>query len=131
MAKVALNAAIPWEIAIRGDAAMVTTELEGLDLARLEIKGSASTIEVDLPAPTGLVPVHIGGAASSIAVRRPADVAARVHLKGWVSTFTFDDQRFSNFGNNERLQSPGYATAEQRYDIEVASSASTIKITAE
>ena len=130
VADVTLNGAIPWEIAIRGDAAEVTTELEGIDLARLEIKGSVSTIQVDLPTPTGPVPVHIGGAASSIAVRRPAQVAARVHLKGWVSTFAFDEQRFTNFGKNERLQTPGYATAEQRYDIEVASSASSVNITA-
>ncbi len=129
-AEVTLNAAILWEIAVQGNALDVTTDLTGLDLARLELKGSVSMIHIELPAPTGQVPVYLGGAASSITVRRPAGVAARVHLKGWVSTFTFDDQRFSNFGNNERLQSADYPTADRRYDIEVASSASTISITA-
>ena len=56
---------------------------------------------------------------------------ARVHLKGWASTFIFDDQTFGNLGNDVRLQSPGYDTTAQHYDIEVASSASMVTITAE
>lgn len=129
-AEIALNTAIPWEIAIQGNALNITTDLDGVELARLELKGNVSMIHVELPAPKGQVPVLIGGAASEIAVHRPEGVAARVHLKGWVSTFRFDEQHFSNIGNNQRLQSPSYTTAEQRYDIEVASSASTVSITA-
>jgi hypothetical protein len=62
-------------------------------------------------------------------VRRPAGVAARVHLKGWVSTFDFDNQMFSDVGNNVRLQSPGFDPTAPYYDIEVASSASMVTIT--
>ena len=61
----------------------------------------------------------------------PQGVAARVHLKGWASAFVFDDQRFSNLGNDVRLQSPDYEATTPGYDIEVASSASTISITSE
>jgi hypothetical protein len=45
------------------------------------------------------------------------------------SAFVFDDQTFSNVGNDVRLQSPGYETATRGYDIKVASSASMVTIT--
>ena len=62
-------------------------------------------------------------------VRRPPGVAARVHLKGWASTFVFDDQRFSYLGNDVRLQSSGFEPTAPYYDIEVTSSVSTVTIT--
>ncbi len=129
-AEVTLNAAIPWQIVIQGGASDITGELGNLDLAGLEVKGGMSMIRLDLPVPSGTVPIRISGGASEIDIRRPAGVAARVHLKGWASQFIFDDQSFGNLGNDVRLQSPGYDATAQRYDIEVASSASMVTITA-
>ena len=79
--------------------------------------------------PTGVIPIRISGGASEIIVRRPVGVAVRAHLKGWVSTFVFDDQTFSNMGNNARLQSADFDPTAPYYDIEVASSASMVTIT--
>lgn len=128
-AEVTLNSTIPWRIVLQGGGSAITAELGKLDLAGLKVKGGYSMIHLQLPAPSGVVPVQISGAASDITVRRPAGVAARVHLKGWVSVFDFDNQRFSDMGNDVRLQSPGYDAASDRYDIEVSSSASMVTIT--
>ncbi len=129
VAEIALNIAIPWSIAIQGGASEVTAELRGLNLAGLEVKGGLSTIRLELPTPEGKVPIRISGGASEIIVQRPAGVAARAHLKGWVSHFVFDDQTFSDMGNNVWLQNPGFDPIAPRYDIEVASSASMVTIT--
>jgi DNA-binding MarR family transcriptional regulator len=129
-AVVALSVAIPWWIVIQGGASEIEASLGRLNLAGLEVKGGVSMIRLDLPAPTGRVPIRISGGASEITVARPADVAARAHLKGWVSTFVFDDQTFSDVGNNVRLQSSSFDPTASYYDIEVASSASTVTITA-
>jgi DNA-binding MarR family transcriptional regulator len=128
-AEVTLSRAIPWQITIQGGTSIITAELSDLNLAGLEIKGGMSMIRLELPVPSGLVPIRISGGASDITVRRPIGVAVRAHLKGWVSTFVFDDQIFSDVGNDVRLQSPGYEAAAPRYDIEVASSASMVRIT--
>jgi DNA-binding MarR family transcriptional regulator len=130
-AEVSLNAAIPWRILIQGGAYDLTAELRGLDLAGLEMKGGQSMIRLNLPVPSAVVPIRISGGASEISIRRPADVAARVHLKGWASEFVFDEQRFSNLGNDVHLQTPGYKGMTPGYDIEVASSVSMVTITAE
>jgi hypothetical protein len=130
-ADVTLNGAIPWQIAIQGGGSEIAAELGGLDLAGVEIKGGYSMIHLSLPAPVSMVPIRISGAASDIQIHRPAGVAARVHLKGWAMAFTFDDQQFSNMGNDVRMQSPDFKEAAQGYDIEVAASVSAVVITTE
>jgi DNA-binding MarR family transcriptional regulator len=129
-AEVTLSTAIPWRISIQGGISDVTAKLGHLNLAALEVKGGLSMISLELPVPSGVVPIRISGGASTVIVRRPAGVAARVHLKGWASHFIFDDQTFSDVGNNVRLQSPGYEASAPCYDIEVSSSVSMVTITA-
>ena len=129
VAEVALNTTIPWQIVIQGGAAEVVGELSGLNLAGLEVKGGLSTIRLELPIPGDVVPIRISGGASEIIVRRLVGAAARVHLKGWASHFVFDDQTFSNMGSDVRLQSSDFDVAAPHYDIEVASSVSTVTIT--
>ena len=128
-AVVTLNAALPWWIVIQGGASVVEARLDGLNLAGLEITGGLSMTHLELPDPSGVVPIRISGGASEILVRRPVGVAARAHLKGWVSAFIFDDQTFSDMGNNVWLQSSGFDPTTSYYDIEVASSASMVTIT--
>jgi len=129
-AEVTLSAAIPWWVAIQGGASQVEALLDGLDLAGLEIKGGLSMVRLELPMPSAVVPIRIIGGASQVTVRRPAGVAARVHLMGWASEFAFDDQNFSAVGNDVRLQSPGYDGTAPCYDIEVMGAASMVTITA-
>ncbi len=128
-AEVTLSAAIPWQIVIQGGALEVNAELGGLDLASLVVKGGVSMIRLDLPMPSGVIPIQISGGASEITIHRPAGIAARAHLKGWASTFVFDDQSFGNVGNDLRLQSADFDPTAPYFDIEVASSASTVTIT--
>ena len=128
-AEVVLNAAVPWQIELKGGASEVVAELTGLDLSGLEVRGGASSFRVELPEPSGTVPVRIAGGASEIVVRRPPRVAARVRLKGWASQLTFDDQTFGAVGSDVRLQSPGYEDAAGRYDVEISGSASDLTLT--
>ena len=128
-AEVTLSVAIPWQILIQGGASDVTAELGGLNLASLEVKGGLNMVRLELPVPSGVVPMRISGGASKVVVRRPAGVAARVHLQGWASELVFDEQTFSAVGNNVRLQSSDFEPTAPYYDIEVASSASMVSIT--
>lgn len=128
-AEVSLNAAIPWQIAIQGGASDITAELGSLDLTGLEVKGGLNSVRLGLPVPSGVVPIRISGGASEITIRRPAGIAARVHLKGWASGFVFDDQTFKGVGNDVRLQSSGYEATAPYYDIEISGSASQATIT--
>ena len=130
-ADVALNPTIPWRIAVQGAGTVIEAELGGLRLAGLEIKAGGSMIRLALPALTDVVPVVIDGSASDIRVRRPAGVAARVHLTGWSTVLTFDGENFTGLGANQRLLSANYTKTAPHYEIEVTTSASMVTVTDE
>lgn len=129
VAEIALSVAIPWRIAILSGAVEVEAELSSLNLAGLEIKGGFSKILLDLPSPSGVVPIQIMGGAPEIIVRRPVGVAASVTVQGWVSGLVFDEQTWSGVGNNARLQSRGFDPTAPGFDIEIASYANILTIT--
>jgi hypothetical protein len=128
-AEIALNAAVPWRIELRNGASDTTADMRGLTLAGLEIRGGASSVTVRLPAPTGTIPVRIAGGASEITIDRPPGVEVSIRLKGWAAHLTFDNQSFDAVGTDGPLQSPGYADATRRYDIEVDGGASDLTVT--
>lgn len=128
-AVIVLNVAVPWQIVVQGGAAEITAELGGLDLASVEVKGGSRSIRLELPVPRSRIPIQISGGAAEVTVRRPPDVAARIHLKGWATTLIFDGQTFNDVGNDVRLQSPGADPAAPCYDIEVVGSVSQVSIT--
>ena len=129
VAEITLSTAIPWQIALKGGGAEMTAELGGLDLLEIEANGAGSMFSVDLPKPSRVVPIRLGGGGSIFTVRRPPSVAARVQMKGWGSLVDFDDQTVSGMSSDGWLQSPNYEGAAQRYDIETSGSGSMITIT--
>ncbi len=128
-AVVALSAALPWRIALQGGAAEAVAELRGLKLGGLEVKGGFNTIRLDLPVPSGMVPVRFAGGASEIIVQRPIGIAARINFKGWASELTFDGQTFSVAGTISQLQSPGFDPTGPGFDIEITSYVNRVTIT--
>ena len=128
-ADLALSTAIPWQIVIQGGAAEVAAELGNLNLAALEIKGGFSTIHLDLPMPSSVVPIQITGGASEITISRSTGIAAQINLKGWISKLIFDDQTLSGVGNNTRLQSPNFAPTTPHYAIKITSYANKVTLT--
>jgi DNA-binding MarR family transcriptional regulator len=128
-AEVILSTVISWQINLQSGASEITAELGDLNLASLELKGGAHMARIELPAPSGIVPIRISGGAVDTVIRRPAGTAARVHLKGWATEFVFDDQTFNAVGNDVRLQSRNFDPDGPYYDIDIDSSVSQFTIT--
>src|SRR6266540_6459124 len=80
-AEVTLNVAIPWQIVIQGGASDVSAELGGLDLASLVVKGGLSSIRLELPVPSGVVPIRISGGASEIIMPDREDQPFEAYLR--------------------------------------------------
>jgi DNA-binding MarR family transcriptional regulator len=130
-AEVTLSTAIPWQIALKGGGAQITAELGGLDLRELEAQGVGSTLHIELPAPTCVVPIRLDGSGSVFTIRRPRGVAARAQLKGWGAGILFDKQTVSEMSADMRAQSPDYDDAALSYDIEMAGSGSMMTVSAD
>jgi DNA-binding MarR family transcriptional regulator len=125
---VALNGSMTWAIAVRGGVSKLTAELGSLQLRSLEVRGGASDVAVSLPRPSGTVRVAFHGGASRVALHRPPGVAARMRIGGGGSNVAFDVQRLGAVRGETVLQSPDYATAEDRYDITVSGGASQLAV---
>lgn len=126
--EIALNASILWEIALRGGASQLDADLGGLRLRALEINGGASRVEVTLPRPEGAVAIRVGGGASRLTLHHPEGVALRVHVGGGVSRLVLDEQRFGAIGGGMHWQTPDYAGATDRYEIEIVGGASVLTL---
>jgi hypothetical protein len=126
--EVTLNAAVPWEVEVRGGAYKVEADLSGLKLTSFVLTRGLSDVDLTLPEPSGVVPVRLTGGASEVNIRRPAGVEARLSMIGGVSKLTFDEQSFDAVGGKLRLRSPGYDSVSDRYEIEVSGGASKVTV---
>ncbi len=125
-ADIALNTSIPWQIEIRGGAALISADLTGIDLVDLTVSYGMSSVDLILPVPSGSVPLRVSGGASSVTIQHPAGVPVRVSFSGWASAIQFDAEIVSGLRNDLQLQSTGYEAATARYDIEISGNASMV-----
>lgn len=126
--EVTLNAAVPWEIDVRGGAAQTEADLAGLELSSFILIGGISGLNLTLPHPSGIVPIRLTGGAARVCIRRPEGVEARLSVNGSVSKLTFGEQSFGALAGKVQLQSPGYHGATARYEIEVSGGASELTV---
>lgn len=128
--KLTLNAAIPWSILLRGGISKLEADLRGLALESLEIRGGLSHATFHLGRPAGTVPLRLTGGSHRLLIRRPADVPVCVRVSGGANRLALDSMFFGAIGGHSRVESPEYAGASDRYDVEVTGGASSFTIDA-
>jgi DNA-binding MarR family transcriptional regulator len=126
-ARLTLNGSVRWDVAIRGGVAELRADLGAVALRSFDLGGGAGEVTFALPAPAGAVPVVVAGGASRIAVQRPAGVAARLQVAGGVGKLAFDAHRLGDVGA-VRLETPGCASAADRYEITVSGGARQVVV---
>ena len=125
----ALTPRLPWALELRGGLSAFRADLRTLDLRSLQVLGGASDVSVSLPRPSGTVLVRLVGGASDVLFRRPAGAEARLRVTGGAASLTFDAQRLGAVGGTVRLETPGWATATDRYDFEITGGAAGLEVT--
>jgi DNA-binding MarR family transcriptional regulator len=126
-ADLALSAAVPWSIEVRGGTSHLRGELAQVPVRQVEFSGGASRIELNLGRPVGIVPIRVTGGASDVRVRRPADVPVRLVVHGGASSVELDEQRIGGT-SGVRLESGSASGAADLYTIEVTGGVSDIKV---
>ncbi|GAB4588586.1 hypothetical protein [Nocardia sp. IFM 10818] len=127
-ADIALNPAIPWRIEIGHGVSGMTADLRPLRVTEITVNGGAGNVDLLLGRPQGTVPVRFGAGVSRVGITRPRDVGVLAVVRGGASRFRLDDQKFGALGGETRLESPDYAAAADRYDIEIGGGASRLTI---
>ncbi len=127
-ADVRLSPSASWAIEIRGGVSHWDSDLRNLELTGIEVRGGVSKVELRLPRPTGSSIIRISGGASQLTLRRPAGVPARLQIGGGASKLELDAQYLGAVGGPVRLETPEYASAQERYDVEIGGGASQIRV---
>jgi hypothetical protein len=100
-----------------------TVDLEDVRLTDATINAGASNLTLVLPRPSGEVPIRVSAGASSVNVKIPDGVEARVTSSGVLVNMSSVNPRLG--GGN---QTAGYATARDRVSVSITSGAGTVTI---
>jgi DNA-binding MarR family transcriptional regulator len=123
-----ITTAVPWEIELKGGMWQLEADLRGIELRSLAVGGGASDAEIWLPAPSGVVPVRLSGGASQVKIHRPAGTALRAALSGGASQLVFDGKALGSAAGRSHVESPGFAQAQDRYEVRFSGGASQLSI---
>jgi hypothetical protein len=128
----ALSTERPWEVSAPDGVTGLDADLSSGRLAALRVGHGGGTVRLRLPRPTGTVPVAVAGGAREVIVFRPQGVMVRVATSGDVARVIIDGGRpIGPLAGNTTVEPPGYALAEDRYDISVSGGCESVLVATE
>lgn len=128
----ALSTSRAWDINAPDGVSALDADLSTGRLVALRVGHGGGTVRLRLPRPTGTVPVTIAGGAREVIVFRPEGVMVRVATSGDVARVIIDSGRpIGPLAGNTTVEPPGYALAEDRYDISVSGGCDSVLVATE
>jgi hypothetical protein len=119
---------VPVTLELTGGAGTFNLDLRTTQLKELRATNGAATMEIDLPKPSGNVPVRITGGASTVTVSLGGAEASVDVTGGLTALHAPGGVDGGTFAGREHWQSQGYDTAKDRFTITVTGGASTINV---
>jgi hypothetical protein len=126
---VGLSGEVPLDMRLEGGASRTRLDLSDTKLRRLELKSGASETTVTLPRAAGVTDVRAEAGAASLTFVVPTGVAARIRAKMGLGSSQVDEARFPRMGDS--YQSPDYATAENRVDLDIQGGVGSVRVRGE
>lgn len=124
-----LSTTRPWDISAPDGVAALDADLSSGRVVALRLGHGGGTVRLRLPRPTGTVPVSVSGGAREVIVFRPEGVMVRVATSGDVGRVIIDSGRpIGPLAGNTTVEPPGYALAEDRYDISVSGGCESVLV---
>ncbi|HEY4915229.1 MAG TPA: DUF5668 domain-containing protein [Candidatus Dormibacteraeota bacterium] len=121
-----INSSIPWTITSNGGASTETFRLGSVPLKSMEINTGASSEDITLGTPSGVVPISINGGALTVNLHRPPGTGASVNVSGGVVSLNFDGRQNHAIGNLQQSSGSGTDT----YRVEVNGGGCTVTMDA-
>ena len=125
---IVLHPAVEWTLAIRGGLAHFDLDLSAGAVARIDIHGGCSDVQVELPMPRAAVPIRIAGGVSQLLVQRPADAGVALATSGGIAALWLDDQHFGAIGGSARLETRNSVPGAPRYELQIQGGAADLAI---
>ncbi len=124
--KIALSRTPRLSLKLNGGAADMKLDLRDLQAKDLELNIGAAKAEVIMPASAGEVNGRIDGGAANIEIVIPEGTAARIVSRSGLSSFDMDTRRFPK--SDGAYQSPDYATAKNRINLDFRVGAASVSV---
>lgn len=117
---------IPLDILLKTGASESVLDLGDSLVRSLRVETGASSTTIHCPQRAGYTRMDLHSGAASIDVGVPQGIAARIEVKGALSSTNIDRSRFPQSGNI--YQSPDYLSAANRVDIQIESGVGSVTI---
>lgn len=124
--EIGLTAEVPLDLRLDGGASRARIDARDLKLRSLEVHTGASDTQVLLPRAAGMTSVRAEAGAASLTFEVPLGVAARIRAKMALGSSQVDQTRFPSTAGG--FESPDYATAENRVEIDVSGGVGSVKV---
>lgn len=122
----ALSDRVPLALELETGANDAHLDLTELRVTDLRLKTGASSTQVRLSAQAGHTRVSVESGAASLRLEVPGGVAARIRTTGALSSTDIDTTRFPRSAGG--YESPDYAVAENKVDIDVEAAVGSVDI---
>lgn len=119
---------VPLRLRVETGAADAELDLTRLRLAELRLRTGASETRVVLPAAAGVTLVDAEGGAAAIHFRVPDGVAARIRTSIALGSSDVDLARFPRTASGEAWESPDFATAANRVEVNVRGGIGSVSV---
>lgn len=123
---VGLTGERPLDLRVDTGASQAFLDLGDLLVRSLDVRTGASETRVRLPFAAGATTVHAEAGAASLVFEVPAGVAARIRTRVALGSSQVDESRFPRIGDS--FQSPDYASATNRVDIDVQGGVGSVRV---
>lgn len=121
-----LSPAVPLSLDFEVGAAETRIDLTELKVGNLRLQTGASSTEIQMPARAGHTWAKISSGAASVEICIPEGVAARIKASGALADVQVNTSRFPR--GEGGYQSPDFATAANRVEIEAETGVGALKI---
>lgn len=128
--EVTLAGTVSWDISVEGGALRLAADLRDLSLSSVHIAGGVSQAMVQLPKPSGTIAVTIDGGVDRLHVERPYSSAIRLQLHRDSNHVSIDGLHLGAVGGRMEWESPDYASASDRYNLQIRSGANELSLSA-
>ncbi|MFH0750220.1 MAG: hypothetical protein V2B17_00115 [Chloroflexota bacterium] len=123
-----VSAEVPLRLRVETGAADADLDLGGLRLTELRLRTGASETRIGLPAAAGFTRVDAEGGAAAMRFRVPDGVAARIRSSIALGSSDVDPVRFPRNAEGSAWESPDFATAANRIEIEVRGGIGSVSV---
>ena len=125
--RIQLNEAVPWKIDENTGASKDTINLPHVAVSGISVNTGASSEEMTLGPPTGVVRVEVNGGALTVHIHRPSGTEASVEVSGGADSLDADGHSEHGIGDL-MYESSGFSAASNAYRVTVNGGACTVTL---